>query len=140
MTTEVETTPVEIPELTWGTGRRKTSIARVRLKPGEGAIMVNGKPFDEYFPTDRLRNLVVGPLRATGLQSRVDVLVNVKGGGLTGQAGATAHGIARALDKAVKETHIILRKGGFLTRDSRMVERKKYGRRGARRGFQFSKR
>ena len=140
MATEVESKTVDIPKLTWGTGRRKTSIARVRLLPGEGGVMINNKPLETYFPVERQRNVVLAPLQATGLLSRVDVRVNVKGGGVTGQAAATAHGIARALNVAVPDTHVTLRKGGFLTRDSRMVERKKYGRHGARRGVQFSKR
>lgn len=124
----------------WGTGRRKTSVARVRLKPGTGKIEVNGRPFEEYFLLEKDRESVRSPLAAVnGLQS-FDVIVNVKGGGTTGQADAVKLGIARALKDYDPSLLKVLRDGDFLTRDSRMVERKKAGKPGARRSFQFSKR
>ena len=124
----------------WGTGRRKTAVARVRLKPGDGKFEVNRKPLDKFFSEDRDRSDAVAPLRATETFGKVDVFVNVKGGGITGQAGAIMLGVARALKLANSQYDDALRAGGFLTRDSRMKERKKYGKRGARRSFQFSKR
>jgi len=124
----------------WGTGRRKTAIARVRIKSGSGKIQVNGKELEEYFRLDRDRNVVVAPLNSTDTRKRVDVFVNAKGGGTTGQADAIVLGIARALLSASKEYQPILREGQYLTRDARKVERKKYGKAGARRSFQFSKR
>ena len=124
----------------WGTGRRKRSVARVRIKPGEGQLIVNKKKVDEYFTQKQDVNAVFSPLKATKTEKSFDVFVNVKGGGTTGQAGATMLGIARALknydEKLLKE----LREGGYLTRDGRMVERKKPGQKGARKKFQFSKR
>jgi small subunit ribosomal protein S9 len=124
----------------WGTGRRKTSVARVRVKAGAGDFHVNGKKFEEFFPTDAMRVLAKGPLKATGATERFDVFANVSGGGPVGQAGAVRLGVARALLKADAALEPALREGGFLTRDARMKERKKYGQRGARRRFQFSKR
>ncbi|MHC4933017.1 MAG: 30S ribosomal protein S9 [Planctomycetota bacterium] len=124
----------------WGTGRRKSSVARVRVRSGGGKIEVNGKEYKEYFPTEGMRTLVLAPLQATENQSSVDVYVNVKGGGPVGQAGAVRLGIARALMNFDAGLESPLRDGGFLTRDARMKERKKYGQRGARRKFQFSKR
>jgi len=124
----------------WGTGRRKTSIARVRIKPGTGKFEINKRPIEKYFAEERDRSDIVAPLKATETLSKVDVFVNVRGGGPTGQAGAIMLGVARALKKANSEYDGALRDGGYLTRDSRMVERKKYGRAGARRSFQFSKR
>ena len=124
----------------WGTGRRKTSIARVRIKKGNGKILVNDKDLDSYFPIDRERGMVRTPLKTTKTQGEFDVLVNVKGGGLTGQAGAISLGIARALSKSNQNFVESLRDGGFLTRDSRMKERKKYGQKGARKSFQWTKR
>ncbi len=125
---------------TWGTGRRKTAVARVRMRPGSGEFNINGKPFDVYFPTIDMRNLARGPLKATDVSDKYDIFVNVKGGGPLGQAGAVRLGVARVL-KAVDETlFATLREGGYLTRDSRMKERKKYGQAGARAKFQFSKR
>ena len=124
----------------WGTGRRKRSVARVRIRPGKGEFLVNKKKVDDYFARRQDRNTVVAPLKATDKADAFDVFVNVSGGGTTGQAGATMLGIARALrnyDDGLLKT---LRDGGYLTRDSRMVERKKPGQRGARRRFQFSKR
>ena len=133
---------VELPpgQYFWGTGRRKSSVARVRIRPGEGRILINKRPLEEYFPVERRRKAVLGPLRATGLEHRFDVFVNVKGGGPTGQAGAVMMGLARAIVKADPSTEAVLREDGYLTRDPRMVERKKYGRHGARRGRQTSKR
>ncbi len=127
-------------EYVWGTGRRKTAVARVRLNPGKGSITVNRKPHDEYFKTDQDRQRVISPFQVTETANKFDVLVNVDGGGPTGQSGAVALGLARAL-KAYNEIYEPqLRDAGLLTRDSRMKERKKYGQRGARRRFQFSKR
>ena len=125
----------------WGTGRRKSAVARVRVCPGSGKFIVNQNPADDYFTNDKDRNAVTAPLSATEKLGAVDVFVNVLGGGLSGQAGAVRLGVARALLKMDPDTCTApLREGGFLTRDGRMKERKKYGRRGARRGFQFSKR
>jgi small subunit ribosomal protein S9 len=123
-----------------GTGRRKTSVARVRLAVGSGKITVNGRAFENYFPTDTLRGTVTAPLQRTDLVTRYDVSVNVSGGGPTGQAGAVRHGIARALLEADANLRSVLKADGFLTRDPRMKERKKYGQPGARKRFQFSKR
>ena len=124
----------------WGTGRRKTSVARVRIRRGGGQITVNRRPHAEYFPLLQDRNRVEAVLTLLGAREKVDVHVSVKGGGPTGQAGAIAMGLARALRKYDVAYEDPLRTSGLLTRDSRMKERKKYGRRGARRGFQFSKR
>ena len=124
----------------WGTGRRKTSIARVRIRPGTGKFEVNKKPIEKYFTEEKDRIDATAPLKSTGTFGKIDVFVNVNGGGITGQAGAIILGIARALKLANAEYDDALRAGGYLTRDSRMKERKKYGRRGARRSFQFSKR
>lgn len=123
-----------------GTGRRKTAVARVYLRDGDGTITVNGKPVNEYFASGSLLYTVHQPLDVTDTLKKFNLLINVRGGGPSGQAGAIRHGIARAL-AAYDETNIKpLRANGFLTRDPRMVERKKYGQRGARRRFQFSKR
>jgi small subunit ribosomal protein S9 len=125
----------------WGTGRRKKAIARVRLIPaGDGAITINGKSIDEYFVLDTMKFIVRQPLALTETSAKYDVIVNVCGGGYTGQAGAIRHGISRALLEAEPETRAVLKKAGFLTRDSRMKERKKYGLKKARRAPQFSKR
>ena len=124
----------------YGTGRRKKSIARVRLLPGKGNIVINGKSIDEYFGLETLKVIVRQPLVATDTLGKFDVLVNVQGGGFTGQAGAIRHGVARALLEADEEFRAILKKEGFLTRDPRMKERKKYGLKAARRAPQFSKR
>jgi small subunit ribosomal protein S9 len=125
----------------WGTGRRKKAVARVRLIPaGDGTITVNKKSLDEYFGLDTLKFIVKQPLALTETLTKYDVVVNVCGGGFTGQAGAIRHGIARALLVAEPETKAALKKEGFLTRDSRMKERKKYGLKKARRAPQFSKR
>lgn len=124
----------------WGTGRRKTAVARVQVKLGSGKFVVNGRPVEEYFRIERDRQVVEAPLRATDRFGSVDVTVNVVGGGTTGQSGAIVLGIARALEALNPSLHQTLADGGFLTRDSRMVERKKYGFKKARRSFQFSKR
>ena len=123
-----------------GTGRRKTSIARVRLASGNGKITVNGRTFETYFPMETQRGTVTQPLTVTGTADKFDVRVNVSGGGPNGQAGATRHGIARALLLADPSFRAPLKAEGFLTRDPRMRERKKYGQPGARKRFQFSKR
>lgn len=123
-----------------GTGRRKCSVARVILTPGDGKMQINKKSIDDYFGYETLRMLVKSPLVETEALARYDVAVNVQGGGFTGQAGAIRHGIARALIKSEPELRGTLKKAGFLTRDSRMKERKKYGLKAARRAPQFSKR
>jgi small subunit ribosomal protein S9 len=122
------------------TGRRKTSVARVILKPGSGNIIVNKKPVEEYFPRETLRMIIRQPLELVGMHNKFDVQVNVKGGGLSGQAGAIRHGISRALLLVDSDLKPKLRKEGLLTRDPRMKERKKYGLAGARKRFQYSKR
>lgn len=124
----------------WGTGRRKRSVARVRIRPGKGKLLINKKEVDAYFARWQDRDAVVAPLNATDKLKAFDVFVNVRGGGTSGQAGATMLGIARALKNYDEGLLKVLRDGGYLTRDSRMVERKKPGQRGARRRFQFSKR
>jgi len=124
----------------YGTGRRKTSAARVYLRPGSGAIVVNTKTFDEYFPNEMLKMIIRQPLVITETADKFDVLVRVRGGGSSGQAGALRHGIARALLEYNPELRAKLKQAGFLTRDPRKVERKKYGQPGARKRFQFSKR
>jgi small subunit ribosomal protein S9 len=123
-----------------GTGRRKTSVARVRLVAGGGNIIVNGQPLEDYFPTLVQQTIVKQPLVATKTTDKYDVIVKVEGGGMSGQAGAVRHGIARALLKTDESLRPTLRKYGFLTRDPRMKERKKYGLKKARRAPQFSKR
>jgi len=123
-----------------GTGRRKSSVARVRLRAGGGKILINEKELTDFFPNVQDQNSVTSPLAATGKTGEVDVVVRVHGGGTTGQSGAIRLGIARALTTYDEELFQALRDGGFLTRDARMKERKKYGLRGARRGTQFSKR
>lgn len=125
---------------TWGLGRRKSSVARVRIKPGSGAFLINGKPYAEFFPVLQQQVSVTAPLRATEQSEAFDVFCNVYGGGTTGQSGAVSLGLARALAKQNPTFDPLLREEGLMTRDARMKERKKYGRRGARRGFQFSKR
>ena len=123
-----------------GTGRRKKSIARVYLTPGTGNIVINKRSLDEYFGLETLKVIVRQPLVATETADKFDILVNVKGGGYTGQAGAIRHGISRALLQADADYRPVLKKAGFLTRDPRMKERKKYGLKAARRAPQFSKR
>ncbi|MBR2950064.1 MAG: 30S ribosomal protein S9 [Lachnospiraceae bacterium] len=124
----------------YGTGRRKSSVARVYLVPGTGNIVINKRSLDEYFGLETLKVIVRQPLVATETADKFDVLVNVKGGGYTGQAGAIRHGISRALLEADGDFRPVLKKAGFLTRDPRMKERKKYGLKAARRAPQFSKR
>ena len=123
-----------------GTGRRKTAVARVRLATGSGKVVVNGRPFENYFLTETLRGVVLQPLNVTETAARFDIQVNVKGGGPAGQAGAVRHGIARALIEADANLRPTLKSNGLLTRDPRMRERKKYGQPGARKRFQYSKR
>lgn len=122
------------------TGRRKNSIAQVFLKPGPGNITINKKPLGEYFPFETMKMIVLQPLNSVAVNGKYDVNVRVKGGGVTGQAGAIKHGISRALIKINSDFRGPLKKEGFLTRDPRAVERKKYGQKGARARFQFSKR
>jgi small subunit ribosomal protein S9 len=122
------------------TGRRKTSIARVNVSPGNGQITVNQEPVDSYFPRETLRMMIRQPLELTGMIGKLDVFAKVEGGGLTGQAGALKHGISRALTQLDSDLRSKLKKEGFLTRDPREKERKKYGQKGARKRFQFSKR
>ena len=124
----------------WGTGRRKTAVARVRLSEGSGAITINGRKVDEFFTEAKHRADVHAPLEATKTLGSLDFKIRVDGGGVSGQAGAVVLGIARALKKFNIEFDHALRAGGFLTRDARMKERKKYGQKGARKKFQFSKR
>ena len=124
----------------YGTGRRKTSVARVYLRPGSGKFVVNRREFDEYFPNQVLKMVIRQPLLLTETADKFDILVNVDGGGATGQAGAIRHGISRALLEYNAELRPRLKSVGFLTRDARKVERKKYGQPKARKRFQFSKR
>lgn len=124
----------------YGTGRRKKSIARVFMTPGKGEITVNGRSLDDYFGLDTLKMIVRQPLEATGNEGKFDIMVTVRGGGMSGQAGAIRHGISRALLEEDAENRPALKKEGFLTRDSRMKERKKYGLKKARKAPQFSKR
>jgi small subunit ribosomal protein S9 len=124
----------------YGTGRRKTSTARVYLRPGAGDVIVNRKPFDRYFPNETLRMIIRQPLQLTETTAKFDVLINVSGGGPTGQAGAIRHGITRALLEFNADLRPTLKQAGLVTRDPRIKERKKYGQKGARKRFQFSKR
>ena len=123
-----------------GTGKRKTSVARVILRPGDGSTWVNGRSIEEYFPRSAWRIIATSPLRTAGLEGQYDLRVRVHGGGLTGQAGAVRHGIARALVEANPELRVTLKREGYLTRDARQVERKKAGLHKARKAPQFSKR
>ena len=129
-----------IKNLAIGTGRRKTAIARVFVRDGSGKITVNGKDLDKYFATPEQVKIASQPLMVTASENKYDILIHVIGGGLNGQAGACLHGLARALTQIDQANYSALKANGFLTRDSRMTERKKYGQRGARRRFQFSKR
>ncbi|MDR1956692.1 MAG: 30S ribosomal protein S9 [Treponema sp.] len=129
-----------IKNLGIGTGRRKTAVARVYVREGDGNIVVNGKAVTQYFPQGEHVLMVRQPLMVTANEHKVDVLINVYGGGIHGQAGACRHGLARALCQVDQSNYASLRSNGYLTRDPRMVERKKYGQAGARRRFQFSKR
>jgi len=124
----------------WGTGRRKNAVARVRLIPGEGRVWVNGKKLEEYFPVLSLRQSALAPLEVTGCRERYDAEVKVSGGGISGQAGAVRHGLARALATLDPSLRPLLRKGGFLTRDPRVKERRKYGLKKARKAPQWQKR
>jgi small subunit ribosomal protein S9 len=124
----------------YGTGRRKTATARVFLRPGTGKVTVNNKPFEQYFFDETDRMLVKQPLQASDTLNKFDIVVLLRGGGMRGQAGAAQHGVARALVAHSAELRQVLKKAGFLTRDPRMKERKKYGQPGARKRFQFSKR
>jgi len=124
----------------YGTGRRKTSTARVYLRPGTGEIQINRKPFDQYFPNQALRMVIRQPLQLTETANKFDILVNVAGGGPAGQAGAVRHGITRALMEFNADLRPTLKGAGLVTRDPRIKERKKYGQKGARKRFQFSKR
>ncbi|HEX9960371.1 MAG TPA: 30S ribosomal protein S9 [Pyrinomonadaceae bacterium] len=124
----------------YGTGRRKTSTARVYLRPGNGEIKINRRDFDTYFPNEALRMIIRQPLRLTDTAQKFNILVNVDGGGVAGQAGAVRHGITRALMEFNPDLRSTLKKAGLVTRDPRKKERKKYGQKGARKRFQFSKR
>ncbi len=124
----------------WGTGRRKRAVARVRVKPGSGLFLINGKPVEEFFTTRDTRLAATRPLQVTETAGNLDIAVKVIGGGITGQAGAVSLGLARALKNDNENFEVVLRENGLLTRDSRKVERKKYGLRKARRATQFSKR
>ena len=124
----------------YGTGRRKKSVARVRIYPGSGSITINNRDIDEYFGLDTLKLIINQPFGVTGTEGKFDIVANVKGGGMSGQAGAIRHGVARALLTVDENYRSALKKAGFLTRDPRMKERKKYGLKGARRAPQFSKR
>ena len=130
----------EAPAFVNATGRRKTAVAQVRLKLGNGSVLVNGKPMDEYFPREVLLMRIQQPFEATSAEGRYDVVAKIRGGGVSGQADALRHGISRALEKVDPELRGSLKRKGFLTRDARKKERKKYGQRGARARFQFSKR
>ena len=127
-------------EVYYATGRRKTSVARARLVPGSGEITINNRPIDKYFTLESAKAVIRQPLDLTGTRDRFDVMVNVCGGGVLGQAGAIRHGIARALLLVDSELRSPLKKAGFIKRDPRVKERKKYGQKGARASFQFSKR
>jgi small subunit ribosomal protein S9 len=135
-----EKAPAVKPTYTWGVGRRKTAVARVRIAPGSGKIEINGRTLNEYFTAEKDRKSIFGPLEVTNTGGKMDIWARCNGGGHTGQAGAIVMGLGRALAKYDSSLEGPLRGGSFLTRDSRMKERKKYGQRGARRRFQFSKR
>ena len=148
-TAVAEETPEAIPApevptgprtFTWGVGRRKSAVARVRIAVGTGKIELNGRSLNEYLTNERDRKSIFGPLEVTNVAGKLDLFANCTGGGPTGQAGAIVMGLARALAKYDHSLEAALRQNGFMTRDSRMKERKKYGQRGARRRFQFSKR
>jgi small subunit ribosomal protein S9 len=128
------------PQLNQNVGRRKEAVARVRIAPGTGNITINGRTMDEYFGRETSKMILVEPLKLVDQMGKLDVFVTARGGGLSGQAGAIRHGISRALCELNAEYRPVLKKAGFMTRDARAVERKKYGRPGARKRFQFSKR
>ncbi len=132
--------PKAKPSYIWGVGRRKSAVARVRIALGSGKIEVNGRPLNDFFTSERDRKAIFGPLEVTSTAGKMDVWVNATGGGPSGQTGAILMGLGRALAKFDNTLEVALRNAGYLTRDSRMKERKKYGQRGARRRFQFSKR
>ena len=134
------TTTTEKSKYIWGTGRRKSAVARVRVRPGAGSFVINGRELQEFLPTPEWQNAALSPLMALDAKTKFDVVVNVNGGGGTGQSGAISMGLARALVKLDEAHEAAMRANGLLTRDARMKERKKYGRAGARRSFQFSKR
>ena len=138
--TETPAAPTGPQTFIWGVGRRKTSVARVRVATGTGKITINGRELNDFFTNERDRKGIFGPVEVTSTGGKVDIHARCTGGGPTGQAGAVVMGVARALLKYDPSTEAALRGAGFLTRDSRMKERKKYGQRGARRRFQFSKR
>jgi small subunit ribosomal protein S9 len=141
VTETVETAAPTGPQVfTWGVGRRKSATARVRVAPGTGKILINGRELNDYFSGERDRKSIFGPLEVTNTGGKMDIYVNTDGGGPTGQCGAIVMGLGRALMKHDPSLEAALRGAGFLTRDARMKERKKYGQRGARRRFQFSKR
>jgi len=127
-------------QLFHSTGKRKTAVARVWMRPGEGDVTINKRPLDTYFRRDSDRGVVLSPLEATGMRDKFSIRINVSGGGISGQAGAVRHGLSRALVSMDPELRDTLKKAGFLTRDSRMKERKKYGQPGARARYQYSKR
>ncbi len=139
-TTATTEAPAGKPNYTWGVGRRKTAVARVRIAPGTGKVEINGRELNDFLTGERDRKSIFGPLEVTNTGGKIDVFARCTGGGPTGQAGAIVLGLGRALAKFDSSHEVPLRQGGFLTRDSRMKERKKYGQRGARRKFQFSKR
>jgi small subunit ribosomal protein S9 len=139
-TTPESTEPKVKRSYVWGVGRRKSAVARVRIAPGNGKIEVNGRTLNDYFTAERDRKSIFGPLEVTNVAGKMDIFVNTDGGGPAGQTGAIVMGLGRALAKYDKGLEVALRGAGYLTRDSRMKERKKYGQRGARRRFQFSKR
>lgn len=130
----------ELEKRFYATGKRKTAIARIYMKPGSGSILVNKRSFDNYFTRDSLKMMIQQPLELVGKKDQFDFFINVRGGGISGQAGAIKHGIAKALVEFNEEFRPILKRAGFLTRDSRIKERKKYGQPGARKRFQYSKR
>jgi small subunit ribosomal protein S9 len=138
--TLISAAPPAKPVYIWGVGRRKSAVARVRITLGSGKIEVNGRELNDYFTNERDRKAIFGPLEVTNTGGKMDIFVNATGGGPTGQAGAIVMGLGRALAKYDTALEVPLRGSRFLTRDSRMKERKKYGQRGARRRFQFSKR
>ena len=139
--TTTETTEKKPPRTyTWGVGRRKSAVARVRIATGSGKIQINGRELNDYFTAERDRKAIFGPLEVTNTGGKMDIFVNATGGGPSGQTGAIIMGLARALTKYDATLEAPLRGANFMTRDSRMKERKKYGQRGARRRFQFSKR
>jgi len=131
---------MQTPSYYWGTGRRKNALARVRVRPGEGKVLINERQVDDYFPRNIWQANALEPLKVSGVEGKVDVFVRTSGGGLTGQSGAVRLGIARALLKLNPDLRGVLKKAGMLTRDSRMVERKKFGQKGARGRYQYSKR